>query len=357
MKPLKRLVVICAIIIFFMLILPIILVNTVKAEAGMFAVIVMFFAVNPIASAVSGILAGNDLKHLWITPFAVAILFRVFSSFTFQTAFPIVYSLAYFVICTIAMIITHVIHKTKKDYKKYKNKKSDILTLCLAFMLLLCSCTKIPSENVIEQVIPESENFEEAEETANTVYVSPIAEENFLLPLEDFSWEREHAPEYVMLHFTSNVVNNMQNPFDIEAIRNIFVSGGVSINYIIDREGKIQCWIPENRAAWHAGRGSFANDEKYTNAMNKYSIGIELAATGSQKDMAQYLTSYEYSLLDESFIGFTSAQYDSLSLLVKDICARNGIPFDREHVIGHDEYNPEKSDPGELFDWGKLMKQ
>jgi N-acetylmuramoyl-L-alanine amidase len=184
-----------------------------------------------------------------------------------------------------------------------------------------------------------------------------MAEENFLLPLEEYSWEREYAPEYVVIHFTSNVVNNPQNPFDMDAIRNVFVSGGVSINYIIDRNGKVQCWIPEDRAAWHAGRGTFASDEKYTNAMNKYSIGIEIAATGSQKDMAQYLSPYEYSLLDESFVGYTDEQYETLKKLVKDVCERNGIPFDRQHVIGHEEYNPEKSDPGELFDWGKLFQK
>jgi dimethylamine--corrinoid protein Co-methyltransferase len=37
------------------------------------------------------------------------------------------------------------------------------------------------------------------------------------------------------------------------------------------------------------------------------------------------------------------------------LSVRNGIPMDREHVIGHQEYSPKKSDPGELFDWSKLI--
>ena len=45
----------------------------------------------------------------------------------------------------------------------------------------------------------------------------------------------------------------------------------------------------------------------------------------------------------------------ALRLLVEDICQRNGIPMDREHVIGHSEYAPRKSDPGELFDWAQLI--
>lgn len=185
---------------------------------------------------------------------------------------------------------------------------------------------------------------------------SPLAQEQFLEPLEDFSWEREFAPEYVMIHFTSAVVLSKDAPYDIDAIRQIFTDGGVSIHYIIDRDGEVYCYIPETRAAWHAGKGTFAEDERLTNAMNKYSVGIELVAIGSKDDMAQYMSGAEYAAIDKSLIGFTDAQYASLSALVKDICERNGIAFDREHVIGHEEYNPLKSDPGELFDWKRLFE-
>lgn len=185
---------------------------------------------------------------------------------------------------------------------------------------------------------------------------SPLAKAWFLEPLEDFSWEREFAPEYVMLHFTSAVVLSREDPYDLETVRNIFVDGGVSIHYIVDRDGTVYCYIPETRAAWHAGKGSFAGDARLTNAMNKYSIGIEVVAIGAKGDMAQYLTGAEYAALDASLIGFTDAQYASLSALVADICARNGIAFDREHIIGHEEYNPAKSDPGALFDWDRVLE-
>jgi len=41
--------------------------------------------------------------------------------------------------------------------------------------------------------------------------------------------------------------------------------------------------------------------------------------------------------------------------LIKDICQRNKIEFSRENVIGHDEYNEAKSDPGELFEWERVF--
>ena len=62
-----------------------------------------------------------------------------------------------------------------------------------------------------------------------------------------------------------------------------------------------------------------------------------------------------YQQLPSSVIGYTDAQYEALKTLVSDICERNGIPMDRQHVIGHEEYSSNKTDPGELFDWDRLL--
>ena len=42
---------------------------------------------------------------------------------------------------------------------------------------------------------------------------------------------------------------------------------------------------------------------------------------------------------------------------MEDICSRYGIPMDRQHVIGHEEYSSHKTDPGQLFDWSKLIPE
>ena len=62
-------------------------------------------------------------------------------------------------------------------------------------------------------------------------------------------------------------------------------------------------------------------------------------------------------MLFRSHIGYTEAQYKSLSLLLDDILARNKkMKRDRNHIIGHDEYAPaRKTDPGSLFDWSKII--
>ena len=109
----KRAIVIITSIIAVVLIIPLITVNTVKADAGMLVTILLFFAVNPVLSVAMGILSGKDIKFFWFTPLLVAGLFWAFSSFTYETAFPIVYSGIYFIICAITMLITWLITKNK----------------------------------------------------------------------------------------------------------------------------------------------------------------------------------------------------------------------------------------------------
>lgn len=229
--------------------------------------------------------------------------------------------------------------------------------ICSLFLCMsLVSCEK--EKNDTSEEIIQSTGVIQNQETHMTEEKEPLKiTEDYLLPLEDYSWEREFAPEMVVIHFTSNVVAERQNPHSIQAVKGIFEQTGVSINYIIDREGQIFCFIPESRAAWHAGKGNYGGTPKYTNALNKYSVGIEMLAIGSQEEMSQYLHKEEYDALDKSLIGYTEAQYDSLSKLVFDICTRNNISPDRQHIIGHDEYNPNKTDPGELFDWEKLFEK
>lgn len=188
--------------------------------------------------------------------------------------------------------------------------------------------------------------------TPITVYENAV--EDYLLPIEEFSWERQHAPEFVMIHFTSAIVNHRNDPYNLEYVRAIFVDYDISVHYVIDRDGRIHCYIPEDRVAWHAGEGTYLDDPKYTNTMNQYAIGIEVLAIGSEADMSIYLTPDEYQALDDALKGFTEAQYQALEALVSDLCKRYGIPQDGEHIIGHEDYSPDKTDPGELFDWSRI---
>lgn len=231
------------------------------------------------------------------------------------------------------------------------------LLVFLLAVLLLTACTSGETDNrITPTTVPTEAPTAPSTLPPAPVTVYPGAVEHYLgwRKGADFSWPRPGPPEIIMLHFCSAVVNHRDDPFNMTYIRQIFIDADVSIHYIIDREGTVYCYVPEDRAAWHAGTGMWG-DDKYTGSMNLYSIGIELVGIGSQSDMKSYLSAKAYKALDPSWYGFTDAQYTALKALVEDICQRNNIPMDRQHIIGHEEYNPKKHDPGQLFDWNRLL--
>ncbi len=240
--------------------------------------------------------------------------------------------------------------------KKKGSKKIFFLLLCIVICISLTGCSgkyTIASQVTTDPLTSRLETNKADEPYYLKEVNSKYSSKNYL-NFDNSSWKRENKPEFVMVHFMSGVTVNKDDPYQDDLIRSIFEDYEIGINYVIKRDGTIECLLPENRAAWHAGEGVWGDDPKYTNLMNKYSIGIEILAIGSQNDMEQYLSYDEYNSLNPKHIGFTDEQYKSLKLLLEDICVRQQIPFDRQHIIGHEEYSESKTDPGELFDWSKI---
>ncbi|GFH35576.1 N-acetylmuramoyl-L-alanine amidase [Streptomyces pacificus] len=103
---------------------------------------------------------------------------------------------------------------------------------------------------------------------------------------------------------------------------------GAATHYVVGGDGRIAQMIRELDVAFHAG-----NRE-----VNERSIGIE----------------------HEGFVDrpedFTDAMYASSARLTAGICARYGIPVDREHIIGHVEVpGTDHTDPGPHWDWDRYI--
>ena len=193
-----------------------------------------------------------------------------------------------------------------------------------------------------------------AVEPAQVVEKSNVGMSEYLLPFSN-SEERVEKTTHVVLHFTSNALNNPQNPYLIEDTYNIFKDYGVSAHYVIGRGGEIYLFVPENRVAYHAGRGQLKDFPEYGGQLNHYSIGIELLAIGTREEMIPVISAEKFDLVDPAITGYTEAQYQSLNTLLNDIVARYPhIQKNRNHIVGHDEYSAEKTDPGRLFNWSKI---
>jgi N-acetyl-anhydromuramyl-L-alanine amidase AmpD len=175
------------------------------------------------------------------------------------------------------------------------------------------------------------------------------------LPIE-LSRPRTKQISHVMIHYISNASNKPYSPYELDDVFLLFKQYGVSSHYLIDREGDIFQLVPEERVAFHAGKGSLSNFPNYTDKLNEFSIGIELLAIGTKEEMLSSIDGNTYGSIESTFIGFTPKQYESLNILLEDIFKKNlHIKRDRLHIIGHSEYAPErKNDPGTLFDWSKI---
>ena len=86
-----------AAIIFVMFVIPFITVKVVRSDAGMAVCFILFYAVDPLLSAVIGWLSANDFKNRWFMPIVNAAAFLISTWILFEMgeiAF-VIYSLMY----------------------------------------------------------------------------------------------------------------------------------------------------------------------------------------------------------------------------------------------------------------------
>lgn len=231
-------------------------------------------------------------------------------------------------------------------------KKSKLLATIGGGSLATILCFQIMNNKVLAK--QSKDYFFERTSTTINQFKSSIDLIEMPLPLMN-SEERVEEITHIVLHFISNVIIKPENPYDIEDIYSILEENEVSAHYAVDREGKIYLFVSEDRVAYHAGKGSIEEYPEYDNKLNQYSIGIEILGIGTEEEMSIIMSDNQYDEIDTSFIGYTDAQYEAVNTLINDILLRNeNIENDRVHIIGHDEYNPDKTDPGVLFNWENI---
>ncbi|RKQ34763.1 N-acetylmuramoyl-L-alanine amidase [Oceanobacillus halophilus] len=206
-----------------------------------------------------------------------------------------------------------------------------------------------------EKLVSSQASNQDKGQVVDKPVVPKIETKEASLPNEN-SKPRTEPITHLVLHFSSNVIVNPEDPFRMEDIRQTFMDYGVSAHYLIGRDGAIYSLVPEERVAYHAGKGELSDFPQYKNRLNDYSIGIEIMAIGTKEEMSIMMDESKYEEIDSDHIGYTDAQYDALVKLIDNVIERHpSIKKDRKHIIGHDEYAPgRKTDPGELFDWSRI---
>ena len=145
---------------------------------------------------------------------------------------------------------------------------------------------------------------------------------NFIEAVSPNFNERTVPPDMLVLHYTGMT----SGP---EALARLCdEQSKVSSHYLVEEDGRVCRLEPEERRAWHAGRGAWQGETD----INAASIGIEIVNPG-----------HEFG-----YRAFPEAQITAVIALISDIRGRWTIADNR--IIAHSDLAPDrKEDPGELF--------
>ena len=141
--------------------------------------------------------------------------------------------------------------------------------------------------------------------------------------------ERKGEIKYIILHCSAFCPKKQLEFLDYY---------GLSVHYIVGRDGEIIENLLPSKVAYHAGVSSWLGSKE--KSLNECSIGIELEAP----------------TLGQSKKDYTSIQINRLCNLLNVLKQKYNIRA--ENFLGHSDISPElKPDPGKRFPWKKLAKE
>jgi len=106
----------------------------------------------------------------------------------------------------------------------------------------------------------------------------------------------------------------------------------VSSHFLIRRDGELVQYVSLDKRAWHAGHSCFEGRLR----CNDFSVGIELEGCGDEL--------------------YEEAQYRQLATLLTWLMRRYPA-ISARRIVGHCDIAPgRKTDPGEAFDWARLVR-
>jgi N-acetyl-anhydromuramyl-L-alanine amidase AmpD len=114
-------------------------------------------------------------------------------------------------------------------------------------------------------------------------------------------------------------------------------------HYLVGRNGDVCQMVPDDQKCYHAGN------------YNSRSIGIEHEARIASWPVRR-LANGAIKPPPYPAMEFPAAMLSASARVVAALCAKYGIPADRQHIIGHNEVpGATHTDPGPAFPWADFM--
>ena len=160
-------------------------------------------------------------------------------------------------------------------------------------------------------------------------------------------------PTLLVLHYTACEESRVNRLFT----NSVLCKRNVSPHYLVNREGHITRFVPEDKRAWHAGYGIWHGETD----VNTVSIGIETINLGYRRRW--YPAGTRVSGSNKEWYSYDERLFQTLAALCKDIVERYDIQ--PRHIIGHSDMSTCKNtgylgrnlDPGPLFPWERLYRE
>ena len=186
-----------------------------------------------------------------------------------------------------------------------------------------------------------------------------------ILPQSSNLHARTHKPDHIIVHTTGRgllrkaLEKNPTTPGEVDAAALDWYRGsGMAYygTYLVGHGDTYRLALDEAQPAhaanitrgtmpwWRNKWGAVASDpvellgDTYANG---HTVGIDL--------------------LPYSDASFSDSQYKRLKSLLRGVCSQYSIPFDRIHILGHEDIDPTRRgdpapwDPGLQFDWDRIF--
>ncbi|VVC31143.1 N-acetylmuramoyl-L-alanine amidase domain [Cinara cedri] len=136
------------------------------------------------------------------------------------------------------------------------------------------------------------------------------------------------------------VVHHTEEP-TLTATKDVLNSRGISVHFVVDRDGSITLMVPLEKMAWHTGISYAKILDQELDGLNLYSVGIEIVNSGLEPFSEEQMKTVKDLIL------YLMKRFQIKKDMIFSHSEIGTIIYDKDL----DDYTMRKPDPHKLFDW------